>query len=45
MGSAGNRAPPVKPADSVSGMLKVIDAMGKHSTADFVDYTGATIEW
>lgn len=45
MGSAGNRSPPVKPVDSVAGMIKVIDAMGKQSNADFLDYTGAPIEW
>jgi NAD(P)-dependent dehydrogenase (short-subunit alcohol dehydrogenase family) len=45
MGSAGARDPPVAPADSVAGMLRVLDSMGAHSNADFLDYTGATLPW
>ena len=45
VGSAGNHSPPVKPEVSVGGMLGVIDAMGAHSKADFVDYTGTPLEW
>lgn len=45
MGSAGNRAPPVSPPDSVSGMLAVLDRMGSHSNADFLDFLGKTLPW
>jgi len=45
MGSAGNRSPPVKPEDSVAGMLKLIDGMGEHSKADFLDFEGKEVEW
>ena len=45
MGSAGNRSPPVKPEVSVGGMLGVLDAMGEHSKANFVDYTGQPLGW
>ena len=44
-GSAGDRSPPVRPPDSVAGMLRIVDGMGPQSHADFMDYTGATIEW
>ena len=45
MGSAGNRAPPVSPPDSVRGMLGVMDAMGPHSAGDFLEYTGEALPW
>ena len=45
MGSAGDRSPPVQPAESVAGMLGVISAMGEHSKANFVDYSGVVLEW
>jgi len=45
MGSAGGRSPPVKPADSVAGMLCVVENMGDNSKADFLDYTGSPIGW
>eukprot|EP00746_Dinoflagellata_sp_MGD_P136427 gnl/MRDRNA2_/MRDRNA2_70347_c0_seq1.p1 gnl/MRDRNA2_/MRDRNA2_70347_c0~~gnl/MRDRNA2_/MRDRNA2_70347_c0_seq1.p1 ORF type:complete len:253 (-),score=37.28 gnl/MRDRNA2_/MRDRNA2_70347_c0_seq1:151-909(-) len=45
MGSAGNRSPPVAVPDSVKGMLAVLDKMGEHSKADFLDYTGAKLSW
>ncbi len=45
MGAAGDRSPPVRPADSVVGMLSVLDSMGPHSTADFVDFEGNALEW
>lgn len=45
MGSAGGRAPPVKPEDSVAGMINVMDNMGPHSTGDFLDYQGAPRRW
>lgn len=45
MGSAGNRSPPVKIVDSVTGMLKVLGSMGSHSNADFLDFTGAQLPW
>ena len=45
MGCAGNRSPPVQPEESVAGMLRVIEAMGEQSRADFVDFNGAAIEW
>lgn len=45
MGAAGDRSPPVKPVDSVSGMLKVVDSMGSHSIADFIDFEGNALEW
>ena len=45
MGAADNRSPPVKPEESVAGMLRLVDGMGEHSKAEFVDYTGAAVEW
>lgn len=46
MGSAGGRTPPVSPSISIEGMLKVIDSMGApHSTANFLDYTGSSVEF
>lgn len=45
MGSAGNRSPPVAIPDSVKGMLDVLDKMGPHSKADFVDFTGEKLTW
>eukprot|EP00928_Gymnodinium_smaydae_P023605 TRINITY_DN19419_c0_g3_i1.p1 TRINITY_DN19419_c0_g3~~TRINITY_DN19419_c0_g3_i1.p1 ORF type:complete len:255 (-),score=17.72 TRINITY_DN19419_c0_g3_i1:141-905(-) len=45
MGSAGNREPPVTPPDSVRGMLAVIDSMGTHSNANFLDFNGAPLPW
>ena len=45
MGSAGDRSPPVTPVDSVAGMLAVVDSMGSHSDADFVDFRGTRWPW
>lgn len=45
MGSAGDRAPPVSPAESVAGMINVMDSMGAHSTGDFLDYKGTPRRW
>ena len=51
MGSESNNVefriiePPVQPVESVAGMLRVIEAMGEQSRADFVDFNGAAIEW
>ena len=45
MGAAGNRSPPVRPVDSVAGMLAVVDSMGPHSMGDFVDFEGNRLEW
>lgn len=45
MGAAGDRSPPVRPVDSVAGMLSAVDSMGPHSTADFIDFEGNTLEW
>eukprot|EP00656_Telonema_subtile_P005210 TRINITY_DN12366_c0_g1_i2.p1 TRINITY_DN12366_c0_g1~~TRINITY_DN12366_c0_g1_i2.p1 ORF type:complete len:219 (+),score=52.73 TRINITY_DN12366_c0_g1_i2:117-773(+) len=45
MGGAGGREPPVQPEESVAGMLAVVDGMGEHSRADFVDYTGRPLQW
>lgn len=45
MGAAGDRSPPVKPPDSVAGMLAVIDVMGPSSQGDFVDWEGNTLAW
>lgn len=45
MGSAGDRSPPVKPEDSVIGILAVIDNMGENSKANFVSWEGNEINW
>lgn len=45
MGSAGDRTPPVKPADSVAGMLTIIENMGAQSKADFLDFQGKEMKW
>lgn len=45
MGAAGNRSPPVRPEESVAGMLKMVDSMGSHSNADFIDFEGNTLAW
>jgi NAD(P)-dependent dehydrogenase (short-subunit alcohol dehydrogenase family) len=45
MGTKGNRSPPLKPAESVSGMKSVIDHADGNSTGCFIHYDGSTIPW
>ena len=42
MGGAGA---PVKPEDSISGMLRVIDRLSPDDNGDFLDFTGESIPW
>ena len=45
MGSAGNRAPPVQPAESVKGMLALIDMMEPGINGTFWDWNCKPLPW
>eukprot|EP00050_Salpingoeca_kvevrii_P006732 m.291299 g.291299 ORF g.291299 m.291299 type:complete len:245 (+) comp12452_c0_seq1:40-774(+) len=45
MGSSGGRKPPVKPEDSVAGMLLVCDGAGAAQSGTFCDYRGEVLPW
>jgi NAD(P)-dependent dehydrogenase (short-subunit alcohol dehydrogenase family) len=41
----GGRGAPLEPAESVRGMLNVVDALTPAQSGKFLDHTGATVPW
>ena len=41
----GGASAPVTPADSISGMRRVIDRLGRSDSGKFFDYQGQTVPW
>jgi len=41
----GGNGAPVKPEDSISGMLRVIDRLGPDYNGEFLDFTGESVPW
>ena len=41
----GGTSAPLKPADSIAGMRRVIDALELKNSGQFLSYDGKTIQW
>jgi NAD(P)-dependent dehydrogenase (short-subunit alcohol dehydrogenase family) len=41
----GGRSAPLSPAESVHGILNVVDALTPAQSGTFLDHTGATLPW